>query len=296
MKKKIKFLIFGAKNHYATRRIFDECKNMGIDCRVVSFNELIFEAGAKNEILLGDKKIEALADIVLIRATNKHHDEARILAEYLGDRNILVIDKNLVTHAFLSSKLADDFLFSKIKIQHPKTSSALGKKSINVLLKTFKYPIIVKDVHGQQSKGIYFLKNVQRAQTFFKWHNPKEFIIQEYLPSMKYLRILLIGSKVVGAIKRTKAGYFSDRATKKSRIAKSETYELNQEEIKLAKKAHSATKNDISGVDIMKIEGKLYVIEVNRVPQFSTFEKTTKINVAKEIVAYCLNVYKKRDR
>jgi len=64
-------------------------------------------------------------------------------------------------------------------------------------------------------------------------------------------------------------------------------YELTKEISDLACAAARAVDIEIAGVDIMISEGALYVIEVNRAPQFQGFMSVLGIPVADEIITYC---------
>lgn len=285
MKKRIGLLIF-AKKGASRAKLVAAAKAHNLRILKPQFHELTFDAGTNTSITWRNRDLATWGNICLIRGTTKHQVEAKVVAEYLHQKGVTVIDKVLYSKQFLSSKLADDFLLTQAGIHHPETEQALDRKSIKLLLPKLTYPILVKDIHGAHSEGIYALKSAARAAKFFKWHDPQHFIIQKYLPTDYYIRVMIIGDQIIGAMKRTKLHAFADRST--NQTAKSEPYELTDEEQKIALKAHRAVGNDISGVDMLKVNGQLYVLEVNRAPQFSAMEEVCQLNIADAIIKFAL--------
>jgi len=68
--------------------------------------------------------------------------------------------------------------------------------------------------------------------------------------------------------------------------------EITDELEQMSLKASRAVNGEIVGVDLMNDEGVLNVIEVNGTSQFKGVATVTKVNVAREIVDYILDVYK----
>jgi ribosomal protein S6--L-glutamate ligase len=110
------------------------------------------------------------------------------------------------------------------------------------------------------------------------------FLFQEYLPNDGDIRILVIGYKAIGAMKRIKPK--DDFRANISQGAKAVKFELNKELIKLAEGAARATQTEFAGVDIIESKGKYYIIEVNRTPQFRGFKQYTKVDPSPFIVDY----------
>lgn len=97
-------------------------------------------------------------------------------------------------------------LLNRKKIPTPKTVSIHRKLSPNELrarLKTLKFPVIVKDAQGSQSKGIFAnIADVNTAEKIIKREikNFPRLIAQEMVRGYEY-RITVLGKKLLGAVK-----------------------------------------------------------------------------------------------
>ena len=99
------------------------------------------------------------------------------------------------------------------------------------------------------------------------------------------LRIIVIGGKVVGAMKRTAKG--NEFRSNFSLGGEVEKWNLSKNDKVIAKRVAKSCGLDYCGVDIMKdLKGNSFVLEVNRQCQFKGFEKATGINVAKKIIDF----------
>lgn len=145
-------------------------------------------------------------------------------------------------------------------------------------------------MYGQKGQGIVKIDNKKQAYNFFK-KNHKGYLLQEYLEIDSDIRIFVVNSKILGAMKRfIIPGDFRSNASLGARV---EQVNPTKEMIDLAKRAVKAMKYEIAGVDIVTYKGKFYVIEVNSTPQWQKFKKVTGINPAKHIIDYSLEKYKK---
>lgn len=288
--------MFASAKEYATRRLKEAAEERGLTVHLLHIKDIVFLAGATPKITWHDRDIAGQTDIVIIRGTDHYEIEAQLLAEYLEQNNVTVLDKKLGTERYLISKLAGDFMLSEAHISHPSTAQALARGKTNKLLAHLEYPILVKDVHGTHSKGIYALKTAVRARKFFRWHDPKSFIIQEYLPTLKYLRVMMVGDKAIAAIRRYKKAPFSDRTIADASRANYSAHKLTASEKKIAQKAHATSYNDVSGIDILSLHGHLYIAEVNRVPEFEVVERATKVDIAGDIIDHALKRWQKEHK
>ncbi|MDO8472023.1 MAG: ATP-grasp domain-containing protein [bacterium] len=293
MPNRIGILIF-AKKGRSRGRLVQAAQAHNLRVYKPQFSQLTFDAGREADITWRGRDLASWGDICIIRGTDQHQVEAKVLADYLHAKGLVVLDKVLTSRRFLASKLADDFLLTEAGIHHPETYQALDQKGVYHLLHKLEYPILVKDIHGAHSEGIYALKSMARANQFFRWHDPASFVIQKYLPTDSYIRVMIVGDEIVGSMQRTKLRAFTDR--KHVQEAKSKPYQLSKEEERLALKAHRAVDNDISGVDILKVHGELYVLEVNRAPQFGSMERVCHLDIADKIISYVLTLFKNKSK
>jgi RimK family alpha-L-glutamate ligase len=109
------------------------------------------------------------------------------------------------------------------------------------------------------------------------------YLWQKCLPTRWDLRIIVLGGKAIGAMKRSaKQDEFRSNYSLGGSV---EVWDLGDNDKQLAEKVAKVCGLDYCGVDIMKDdEGNSYILEVNRQCQFKGFEESTQINVAKLVV------------
>jgi len=150
--------------------------------------------------------------------------------------------------------------------------------------KDLNYPVLLKDINGMHGRNIFYKKTQIELEEFFGWRKINNYFIQKFIPTDYYYRVLVVGNKVLGAMKRNTL-----MSIRKKRIPlekRSHKTELTPELKKLALKAAKATNTDIAGVDIIYDNDKPYILEVNRSPQFKRFTQVMGIDVAAEIITY----------
>lgn len=196
-----------------------------------------------------------------------------------------IVDERLATKPLIMSKMATSLNLSKVNLPQPKTFQFSRKKNVVQNLDLVPYPVIVKNPAGRKGKNMYKVDTKKDLEKFLK-KMPRmiPFQFQEYLPTDGDIRILVIGQKVIGAMKRHLVP--GDFRANISQGADAEKYELNKEVIDLAQKAAKITNTEFAGVDLIESKGKYYVIEVNRSPQFRGFRKYTGIDPSPFIIDY----------
>jgi len=154
----------------------------------------------------------------------------------------------------------------------------------------FSWPIIAKHEKGFQGRSVRKFESKEELDSFVKRMDEKNigmFLWQKYLPTRWDIRVVVLGGKVLGAMRRSATG--DEFRSNYSLGGKVEKWELSEEDKRLAEKVARVCGLDYCGVDIMKDEaGKSYVLEVNRQCQFKGFEESTGINVARKVVEVIL--------
>ena len=113
-------------------------------------------------------------------------------------------------------------------------------------------------------------------------------MLQEYIENDGDYRVLVIGDKALGAMKRSSQSQNEFR-NNYSAGGKVEVAQLPEEIYNLAVKAAKSCGISIAGVDVAfrdKEEKRPVVWEVNKGPQFKCFMRATGIDAPAEIVKY----------
>ena len=155
--------------------------------------------------------------------------------------------------------------------------------------------VVVKPLFGSLGKGMVLVDNLDIAHRVFKALEMGRYIyyLQEYLPnSNEDLRLFLIGSEVVGAMRRR-------GQTWKANIscgASAEAYKPDKDIIRLAVRTAKILKADYLGVDILISKGKPYVIEANGIPGWTGLQTVMETDIAGTLSEYILREIKRHDQ
>ena len=207
----MRICILGSKNSKETELLLVEAKKRGHQIKIVLIDDLVFNFGGEKVIIFKDKDIAGLFDIFLVRGMNRHPDETLLLCSYLAEKGAVVVDQRLTNKRYYRTKLATAFKFAKSKVNYPATYFISSFKGISRILKRISLPLIVKEVWGMHSRGVYRFEKKGEIRNFFK-DKKGGHLIQEDLKENEYYRVLVIGDEVVGAMKRTKKRPLSNRA------------------------------------------------------------------------------------
>ncbi|MBU1939520.1 RimK family alpha-L-glutamate ligase [Candidatus Micrarchaeota archaeon] len=228
-------------------------------------------------------------DVLLIRAVRGFAGKAKEIARLAVKRGINVVDARLAG-AGSRSKYENYMLFRKAGLYVPRMF-LLRKAGDAVKAGRLRTEdVVVKDVNGKRGEGLYKCKNNAAAvkALFARLHKSKKnrknkFMVQEFVPAEHELRIFVVGGKVLGAFSKETKKWRHNVA----RGARAVKFRATPAQRKTAVKAAHVLETEIAGVDIGIAKGKrLFVLEVNRSPQFRGFERSTGVNAALEIVKY----------
>jgi ribosomal protein S6--L-glutamate ligase len=157
-------------------------------------------------------------------------------------------------------KIKQTALLNLLGIPHPRTRVFYGRRQKNAICEHFKFPFIAKIPRGSaMGRGVYLIRNDQELRSYLGLSTVA--YIQEYLPSDRDMRIVIIGQDVVHAYWRiAPAGEF------RSNVAIGATIMLDavpQQAITLALDTARNCRWDDVGIDIVEHDGRFYVLEGN---------------------------------
>ena len=124
----------------------------------------------------------------------------------------------------------------------------------------------------------------------FRWREENEgqrYMLQEYIVNKEDYRVMIIGGKVLGVMKRATG----ENERLKNVFSRTE---LPDYVLERAIRAAKVCEIDIAGVDVVFKEGEKepYFWEVNRAPNYDRFVEVTGVNVAREIVGFLAGLLK----
>lgn len=278
------------KKGYEVGRVLEEAQKAGILARHVAYRQMWFDL-SKNEskVYVGKEEISAENTYgvwfrVAGTKTGKYPIGRAVLIRNLREKGVFCVNHGSYTNWERMGKIAQHGVFTINSIPVVPTRIFYTRKQAESY--DFKYPVICKHDRGFQGRSVKKLDN--RDQLLKQLYKIEEiklgmWVWQDYLPLKWDIRVIVIGGKVLGAMRRSAQG--EEFRSNFSLGGAVEKWELSDEDKNIAQKVAEVCQLDYCGVDIMKDEmGNSYVLEVNRQCQFQGFEKSTGINVGKAVV------------
>ena len=143
--------------------------------------------------------------------------------------------------------------------------------------------VLVKPLFGSGGRGIVRVSDPDLAYRTFRALEMQRavFYIQEFVPHGRSdLRFFVIDGRVVAAARRTGIGWKTNVAAG----AAVEPHRPDARQEELAVRSAREVGADYAGVDLIEAEdGRLLVVEVNGIPGWSALQRTTAIDLAKEV-------------
>lgn len=176
----------------------------------------------------------------------------------------------------------------------PNTNFAGHLVSVKSQLNQFAFPLISKVLNGSQGNGVMLFEGKSNAEavlaTFRQVNEP--YLCQQFMGEAKGqdIRAFVIGNEVVAAMSRTSVT--GDFRANIHQGGTAQPIELTQMECALAIKATKTIGLDIAGVDFLRIEKGVVILEVNASPGFEGIERVNDVDIASEMVSYFINKMK----
>jgi len=292
----MKILIAGLVENIQLVRLSEEGKKRGHMVEGCYASDLVIDCDKDsfNPYLVDGRKLEEY-DLIYSMVGSKRRWEWYTVFSFLNEKykTTIINEKTIAKdyNYFLSPAL-DYLKQTQNDLPYPKSAIVFNAKGAREAIKSFTYPLIVKSSAGRQGRGVFLCKNFEDVLSAIEEVHKggvEAVVIREFIPNDGDLRILTVGYRAIGAMKRspTKEGEFRSNISLGGR---GEKFELeNYPEIKsIAEKAAEVMKTEIAGVDIIihQETSKPYILEINPSPQFEGFEKYTGVNAAEKIIEY----------
>lgn len=171
----------------------------------------------------------------------------------------------------------------------PYTAFAHNTDNIDDIIKMVGgLPIVIKLLEGTQGIGVMLAETKKAAKSILEAFQglDKNVLVQEFIEEAKGadIRAIVVGDKVVGAMKRQAAdGEFRSNL---HRGGTAIPIELSEEEEETAIKAAKSMGLGVAGVDLLQSKRGPLVIEVNSSPGLEGIQKATGKDIAGAIIEY----------
>ena len=150
-------------------------------------------------------------------------------------------------------------------------------------------PLVMKLLSGTQGIGVMRVRDAKEAGPIIDTLSELDQMIclQKFLPNPgEDIRVFLAGGEIVAAMKRVAAP--NEWRSNIHIGGHGILHKPTQEEMETAVKSAKAVGVEIAGVDLISVDDKPYVIEVNASPGFRGLLAATGINAAEAIADYAI--------
>lgn len=279
------------RNEYETNRLVESFASKGITARGVHPDnfDLIVDHNLKQGIKYQAEDIE-MPETVLVRlGAGILPFQLAVLRQFEQSGVPCVNTSESIN--IVRDKLRTGQILAQHNIPTPKTMMVRYPIDLSLVEAQIGFPCVVKLVTGSYGEGVYLCEKKRDYKKLMEFidtlgANKKTMIVQEYLGERvgEDLRVLVVGGKVLGAMKRTAPeGDFRANITNGGT---GERYEVTEEIEYLARETAKVLNLDIAGVDLLFDSRGFRVCEANSNPGFSGFEKYCGIDVADAITEY----------
>ena len=267
---------------YQHTRLQEELASFGVGLDIVDNNRVLAT------VAMDKNKVSAEYDFCVF------WDKDLYLLEALEQTGLRVFNR-LDAVRVCDDKMLTALALDKAGIPMPKTMAAplfFGKQAVvdEVFLAEAQaklgYPMIVKKVRGSLGEQVGLAHDKVELQNLVGKMDDR-YILQEYIKESNGsdIRVLVVGDKVLGAIRRQGSDFRSNAALGGSVSA----YSLEQEAQEMCLGIAKILGLDYCGIDLLPDgKGGYKVCEVNSNAFFGAFERATGTNVARELAGYVI--------
>lgn len=262
---------------------------MGFDAEIVVYSDLDFVIKKEVVEILWKGNNFPDTKAVIFRAAGGddfYIPQRDFLAEHFEQSGAKVMNARTYKRWSRLDKITQHFELQRAKL--PFIDSKVYDLNERLISEEKDFPKILKKNLSSRGKDVYKIENLSEYQNLFnEGYWSRTMLLQPFLKSGQDLRIIVVGGKVIGAMKRiAQEGKY---LTNYSQGGMVESYDIfaDKKALEIAERTAKHFLLDYVGVDLMAGEaGDWKVLEVNRACQFKGFEESTKINVPQKVLEY----------
>jgi RimK family alpha-L-glutamate ligase len=278
------------KLDHEAKRLVEEAKLADVPFKVVAPKDfdLVVTRDDRRSIRFKAGTV-SLPDVVIPRTGSGTDSYARSVLRHLERLHVPVLNNADSIEASMD-KMYSTQILRQHNIPVPQTMLVRFPVDATFVGREIGFPCVIKVLSGSYGKGIHLVRDKSALEELMEFvsslNSPLNILIQEYVdfsPGVD-VRVLVVGGKVLGAMKRTGAN--GDFRANISRGGTGEIYPLDDQVSFIATETAKVLNLDIAGVDLLIDENGYKVCEANSAPGFKGFEEYCGVNVAKEILTY----------
>lgn len=270
---------------YSTKRLVETGEKRGHIVEIIDTRRCYMRIGASHPEVHYDGRILPYYDAVIPRIGASITSYGTAILRQFAGTGAFCLNSAFGISASRDKLLAHQLL-SNAGIGMPVTAFASSPKDTKDLISLAGgAPVVVKLLQSTQGRGVVLAETRKAAESLVDAFRGLDasFLVQEFVAEAAGtdVRCLVIGGRVVGAMKRKAAE--GDFRSNLHRGGIAENVRLTQEERDTARRATKVLDLAVAGVDILQSESGPKVLEVNSSPGLEGIETTTGLDIADRI-------------
>jgi len=246
------------------------------------------------------KEFKKFGDVILWRSASISPSIDRtILLHLLKDKPLInhVIIQPLISYKLYQQKIVQ----GKTKLNGIPTFRYKNRKEVLKAIDSgeLRYPFIQKPNLGSKGNNVFLFKTEEQFLAQPKEVKIKDQVYQNFIRNNGDYRVLILGGRVLGVMKRTAVeGSFLNNVSKGGKAERVQDEEIISEVSSIARSVAATLDLNYCGVDVIKNEdtGEYHFLEVNTAPQWQGFQSQfPEINVAEKIIELCVDLASRKD-
>ncbi|AAP96074.1 ribosomal protein S6 modification protein [[Haemophilus] ducreyi] len=293
---------------YSCQRLKQACQDRNIQLDILDPNRMLIK------LAVIDAQMQAQLYYQAGEIYDKCRAEPSLLAEYDA-----VLPRFGVSSTMMGCRVLDYFAAKKVVILNNSTAFRLARdkwSSLQVLaaqhipiptssfagalfstaahISQHRIPLVIKTCSGSQGVGVMLSESKVHSVSLLQTLQQAKVdnLLQDFVVEARGqdIRAFVIGDRVVAAIERN--GLENDFRANIHQGGSASVIQLNTAEQQLAVLAAKTIGLDVAGVDLIRSNKGLLVLEVNACPGLDGIEKASKLDIAGLIIDYLLAMKK----
>lgn len=277
--------IVGSDFQWEEEMLVREGENLGMHTEFLLLKDITFHLYKNTQVLYkGENIFLSLAEhtIFLIRRSRGEYYKMLAFLFFLEKHHLNFTDSIWSISTNLHKKLSLSLIESNI-LPHPPETTFIDPAYPDTLHRLIlHFPLVIKPVMGRHGEGVEIIENKTELEHALTKAG-KVLILQHYIPILSEYRIFIVKGQSLGVVMKIpqEGKMVANYAQGASFMPAELPISIVNEAIRISLEQ----KMDIAGVDIAQSrDGKFYLFEVNRCPEFRAFSKASGMNVAREIL------------
>tara|TARA_B100000745_G_C20123445_1_gene384721 strand:- start:68 stop:1456 length:1389 start_codon:yes stop_codon:yes gene_type:complete len=283
---------------HTAKRLIDEGGKLGHKVYVVMIDGayITVEEGIRRVHNSDDKKgfvVDSSDTLAIVRGSITRKDSWLDFLSQLEKGGIAVVNSRSCVNT-CADKYRTYLRLLDYGITQPRTVLIPNKDLVEQAVENLDsdYPMIMKTLRGSKGVGVLFIESERSldsiVQLTYKTDEDSDLLLQEYIKTDHDVRVLVLGGKVMAAMRRDVIeGDFRSNFSMGGVVKKYNLTELEVEQCILAAKAVNGVWVAVDFIPSKNREKQPpFIIEVNSSPGTEGIEKATEGNLVKQIIQH----------